>query len=177
MVAADEAADVRRQVNIGAGADRQIELARLDVHGVANGGDERGATELPHRKPEQQMVHGGVAANRHIDDVGGGRADRKAQIMGERVDRCARRLAQFRGAGGPLDGMIHPADDVGAPRHLRVLDAEAGDARAALQIDQETGDIGGAEVDGKTERPAANGRKPDQLAFADMRAQRPVAAA
>ena len=41
VVAADEAADVRRQVNIGAGADRQIEFARLDVHGVAHRGDER----------------------------------------------------------------------------------------------------------------------------------------
>src|SRR5450759_2136509 len=97
--------------------------------------------------------------------------------MGERVDRGSGRLAQFRGASGPLDGMIHPADNVGAPHHLWILDAETGDARAALQIDQETGDIGGAEVDGKAERLAARSRKSDQLTLADMRAQRPVAAA
>ena len=98
VVAADETADVRRQMHIGAGADRQIEFARLDVHGVANGGDERGAAELPHRKPEQQVMHGGIAADRHIDDVGRGGADGQAQIMGERVDRGAGRLAQFGGA-------------------------------------------------------------------------------
>ncbi len=177
VVAADEAADVRRQVHIGAGADRQIELARLDVHGVAHGGDERRAAELPHRQPEQQVMHGGVAADRHIDDVGGGGADGQAQVMGECVDRRAGGLAQFRGVRRPLDGVIHAADDVGAPGHLRVLDAEAGDARAALQVDQEAGDIGGAEVDGKAERAAARRRKPDQFALADMRAQRPVAAA
>ena len=49
MIAADETADVRRQVDIGAGTDRQIEFACLDVHRVADGGDERGATELSHR--------------------------------------------------------------------------------------------------------------------------------
>ena len=75
VVAADETADVRSEVNIGAGADRQIELARLDVHGVAHGGDERRTAELSHRQSEQQMMHSGVAADRHIDDVGRDRAD------------------------------------------------------------------------------------------------------
>ena len=75
VVAADEAADIRRQMDIGAGADRQIELARLDVHGVAHGGDERRAAELAHRQPEQQVMHGGIAADRHVDDVG--RASRR----------------------------------------------------------------------------------------------------
>ena len=42
VIAADETADIRRQVNIGAGADRQVEFARLDVDvwswgGVATG--------------------------------------------------------------------------------------------------------------------------------------------
>ena len=97
VVAADETADVRREMHIGAGADRQFEFARLDVHGVAHGGDERRAAELAHRQPEQQVVHGGIAANRHVDDVGGGGADGKAEIMGECVDRRAGRLAQFRG--------------------------------------------------------------------------------
>jgi hypothetical protein len=148
MIAADETADVRRQVNIGAGADHQIEFACLDVHAVAHRGNEWSVAELPHREPEQQMVHGGVTANRDIDDFGGGSANRGAQVMGERVDRGRGRLAQFRGVGGPLDRIIHTADDIGTPGYLRVLDAEAGEARAALQVDQESGDIGSAEVDG-----------------------------
>ena len=53
VIAADEAADIGRHMNIGAGAGSQIEVARLDVHGVAHGGDEGRAAELAHRQAEQ----------------------------------------------------------------------------------------------------------------------------
>ena len=82
-----------------------------------------------------------------------------AQIVGDRVDGGAGGLAQFGGLGRALDRMIHAADDVGAPGHLRVLDAEAGDALAAFQVDQEPGDIGGAEIDGQAQACGARRMK------------------
>ena len=114
------------------------------------------------------MVHGGIAANRHVGDVGRAGADGKTKVMGERVDRGRRRLAQFRGALRPLDRVVHAADDIGAPGYLRVLDTEADQARAACQIDQETGDIGGAEIDGEAERAVSDRRKSDQLLITNV---------
>ena len=102
-------------------------------------------------------------------------ADGKAQVVRERVDRGRWPPGAVPRRRRTLDRVVHAADDVGAPGHLRILDAEAGDARAAFEIDQEAGDIGGAEVDGEAERPAARRRKPDQLALAHVRAQRPIA--
>ena len=53
MVAADKSADIRRGMKIGAGGDRDAEIARLHVERLAQGGDEGRATELPHRQSQQ----------------------------------------------------------------------------------------------------------------------------
>ncbi len=178
MVAPDEAADIRREMKIRAGGDRDAEIARLDVDRLAQGGDEGGAAELTHRQAEQQMVHGRVAAHGHIEDIGRPRSHRATEVVRERVDGGDRGGAQLLGRAAVADGVIDAADHVGAPGDLRVLDAEARDAGAGRQIDEEAGDIGGAEIDGQTERRRTGGRREgDRLALAQMHARRPVGCA
>ena len=100
MVAADKAADVGRDMDIGARADCQAELARLDIHRLAHRRHEGRAAELGHRQAEQQVVHRRVAADRHVDDVGGCAVHGLAQVVGQRVDGGDRGFAQFVGRRG-----------------------------------------------------------------------------
>ena len=69
MVAADEAAELAPTCTVGAAANLQAQLARLAGPCPAQLRHEGRAPELPHRQTEQQMLHGGVAADHHIDDV------------------------------------------------------------------------------------------------------------
>ena len=123
------------------------------------------------------MVHRGVAADGNIDDLGRRGIDGAAEVVRQRIERGDGGLAQFARGIGSADGVVHAADDVGAPGHLRVLDAEAGQALPARQIDQEAGDIGGAEIDRQPERAAAGRGDIDRLALAHAHPQRPFVVA
>ena len=133
MVAADEAADVGRDMHIGAGADRQAELARLDVHRLAHRGDEGRAAELAtpagpaagaawpccRRPPRRRCPRGAAATARHRSWASALIAVIAASRSSSPPPGCA-------------DGVVDPADHVGAPGDLRVLDGEAGQALAAF---------------------------------------------
>ena len=92
------------------------------------------------------------------------RADGMAQVVGERIDRGGGGLCAVRAAPAGrwmawlmrlMTSAPHATCGFSMPR--------LASARAALQIDQEAGDIGGAEVDRQAERAAAGRRKADQL--------------
>ena len=73
--------------------------------------------------------------------------------------------------------MVDAADQVGAVAHLGVFYPEAGEPQSRRKIDQEPGDIGGAEIDGKTERRPPGRCEGDRLAVARMQADRPISSA
>ncbi len=64
------------------GAKSSPSEARLQVGGVAQRSNERRAAELAHRQAKQQMLHGRIAANRDVDNIGGVGAERMGQIVG-----------------------------------------------------------------------------------------------
>ena len=86
VVAADEAADIRCNMEIGAGRGRNAQVARLHVDRLAERSDEGRAAELAHRQAEQQVMHRRVAAHSEIDDVRWPRSRRLAQVMREAGD-------------------------------------------------------------------------------------------
>ena len=173
MVAADEAADAGRHMDISTGADCQAEFARLDVHALADRRDEGRPAELGYRQAQQQVLHRRVAADHHIDDVARLCGNSPAQIMGQSVEGCDRGSAQFVPTAGMRRGMIHPADHVGTPAHLRVLDGQGGQALAALQVDQESRHVGGPEVDREAQAGATRCGHADQFLLPNADAQRP----
>ena len=97
-----------------------------------------------------------------------------AEIVRQRVDGGHRAFAQLARGLRAADGVIHAADDIGAPEDLRVLDAEAGQALPARQIEQEAGDVGGAEIDRQAQRAAAGRGEIDRFRPAQAHAQRPI---
>ena len=97
------------------------------------------------------MLHGGIAAQRDIDDVAGGGADRTAQIVRKRIDsRDGGEPQLFRAAGGACR-VVDAADEIGAPSHLWILDGETREPDAAVEIDQECGDVRRAKIDRQSE--------------------------
>src|SRR6266536_5950258 len=112
------------------------------------------------------MVHRRVAADHDVDDLVGAYTNLATKVVRERVDREKRGVAQLTGRVFATDRVVHSADEIGAPRDLRILDAEARDRRAAVEIDEESGGVGRAEVDGESERAASRRRDVDQLVAA-----------
>ena len=174
MIAADEAADVAGKMHIGARRDSKAEVARLEVERLAHRRHERRPSQLPYRQAEQEMMHRRVAADGDIDNFLRRRADGMAEIVRQRVDGGHRAFAQLMRGLRAADGVIHAADDIGAPEDLRVLDAEAGQALPARQIEQEAGDVGGAEIDRQAQRAAAGRGEVDRFRPAQAHAQRPI---
>ena len=119
------------------------------------------------------MLHRRIAADHHVDDIPGRGGHGLAEVMGQRIERGDRGFAQFVAAAGLGHGVVDPADHVRAPRHLRILDGQAGQAPAASQVDQESRHIGGAQVDGQAQAGARGGGHTDQFALPQARAQRP----
>ena len=114
----------------GAGAPLAGRARAPARRGLAHRRDEGRAAELAHRPAGQQVLHGGVAADRDVDDVARLLRRRRGQVVGQRIDRVDGGRAQLLGGASAPDRVVDAADQIGAPGDLRVLQAQAGQALA-----------------------------------------------
>ena len=89
MIRADETTDISRDMDARASREIEAEIASREVDRIMRGGDEGRAAELAHRQAEQQMLHGGIAADRDISNVMRGEAEGAREIVTQRIDRRA----------------------------------------------------------------------------------------
>ena len=74
VVGADEAGFDREQVDTGAPVGLDAQVAGLEVQGALDRRREGGSSEGPGVDTEQEVVHGRVSHDRHLEDVGRGEA-------------------------------------------------------------------------------------------------------
>ena len=106
-------------------------------------------------------MHGRIAADGYVHDVGGGQARRVTKIVRECIDGSDGTRLQLGAARAPNGGR-EPADDVAAPGYLRILDCQVRNAPAAFQVDEKSRRVGRSEVDGKTEARPVGQRDADR---------------
>ena len=146
-VGAHEAGDRRREVDAGLGVHGKTELGGAQRHRRRQGRREGRAAETDRRDAERQVVHGGVADDRHVVEVA--RRDRlpRAQRGQQLVDAAARRPAQVVEAA-VVDRLREAGDHVLAEAHLGILEGLLVDQPPARQVEQVGDDLGRAHVDG-----------------------------
>ena len=70
VVRADEACLDRQHVDTGRGMDQEAQIARLDVQTAVDRRREGGDAQGLRVDAEEEMVHGGIPDERHVDQVG-----------------------------------------------------------------------------------------------------------
>ena len=146
-VGAHEAGDRRREVHAALGVDGDAEVGGALGHRLGQSRCEGRRAHAQRRDPQRQVVHDGVADDRHVVDV----ACVDLLARAERGEQLVDALADGRGELLPeplVDGLGHARDDVLAVAHLRVLDRLLIDEAAVEEIEQVDDDLGGADVDG-----------------------------
>ena len=153
VVGANIAGNIGQQVGARPRRKVQPQIASLDIECRSDTRHVGRLGKLLCRQANKQVMHGRVAHDDRIDNVGGFGADPGTHLGSSSIDRTGGKFLEQGRLGRILFGKGQAGDDVLAVRDLGVHVPLRGHRPAGLQVHQVGSDLGRAQVDGQSKVP------------------------